>query len=156
VCLGLRLVFFLGLSLFRLEVNTSFLTLLRRNWSWRVRQWVNTAARLREGNDIADGVKAAEQGDNAVPAKGDATVWWCAVLECIQQEAEHLLCFCLKDTNNVYYSHLQLCLLDPDETVTDFLTVAHEVKDIIMCFTWIVIKRDQPHKLRRSNRMVHG
>src|SRR5699024_5834963 len=38
VCLGLRLVFFLGLSLFRLVVNTSFLPLLCRDWSWRVRQ----------------------------------------------------------------------------------------------------------------------
>src|SRR5699024_3272166 len=80
VCLGLRLVFFLGLSLFRLEVNTSFLTLLCRNWSWRVRQWVDTAARLREGNDIADGVKAAEQGDKrsqpkAMPPCGGAPYW---------------------------------------------------------------------------------
>src|SRR5699024_8320504 len=72
VLLGLLLV----LLLVRLgrEIDARLLALLGGDRRRGVGQRVDAAAGLREGDGLADRVHAGEEGDDAVPAEGDAAV----------------------------------------------------------------------------------
>ena len=78
-------------ALLRLRIDAGFLTLRGRNRSRGLGQRVETAAGLREGDDVADRVGLRQQGDDAVPAESDAAVRRGTELEGVQQEAELLL-----------------------------------------------------------------
>src|SRR5699024_990991 len=133
-----RLSVCLCLSFFWLEMNASFLTLLRRNWCWRIGEWVYSATGLRECDDVADGVEAAEQRDDTVPAQSDAAVWWRTVLEGIQEEAELLLCFFFADTHDVEDALLHISVVDTDGAAADFIAVADNVISVSRSLTWIL------------------
>src|SRR5699024_332547 len=150
------LSFFLFLSCFWLEINASFLTLLRRNWCWRIGEWVYSATGLRECDDVADGVEAAEQRDDTVPAQSEAAVWWRTVLERIQEAAELLLCFFVPDTPDVEAELLHISVVDTDGAAADFIAVADNVISVSRSLTWILIKRIHPLWLRRGKGVVHS
>ena len=72
-------------------VDAGLLALLGRDRRRGVGQRVVAAAGLRERDDVADRLVAAEQHDDAVPAERDAAVRRGAELERVEQEAELLL-----------------------------------------------------------------
>ena len=55
-------------------VDPGLLALLGRDRGGCLGQWVEAATGLGEGDDVADGVGPGQQGDDAVPAEGDAAV----------------------------------------------------------------------------------
>ena len=65
----LRLIGRVGLG-----VDPGLLALLGRDRGGRLGQRVEATTGLGEGDDVADGVGPGQQGDDAVPAEGDATV----------------------------------------------------------------------------------
>ena len=62
-------------------------------------QRVEAAAGLGERDHVADGVAARQQGDDAVPAEGDAAVRRRPEGERVEQEAELLLLLLLAETH---------------------------------------------------------
>ena len=82
---------------------------------------------LREGDDIADGVEVEHQHDETVKAEGDACMRRSAVLECIKQETEFLLCFFLRDTDGFEYFFLQILLVDTKGAAAGFDTVQDHI-----------------------------
>ena len=44
-------------------------------------------------NHIANRLGTGHHGDDTIQAKGDTAVWWCAVLQGVEQEAKLELCF---------------------------------------------------------------
>src|SRR5262245_24535345 len=74
-----------------LGVDARLLALLGRDRRRGAGQRVVAAARLGEGDHVADRVAAGQQGADAVPSERDAAVRRGAVLERLEQEAELLL-----------------------------------------------------------------
>src|SRR5439155_7280420 len=84
----------------RLGVYSRFLALLWRDRRGRAGQWVDTAAGLREGDDLTDRIHPRQQRRDAVPPERDTAVGRCAKCERFQQKSELLLGFGLIQTHH--------------------------------------------------------
>src|SRR5690606_31165916 len=98
-------------------------TLLGRDGGRSIGQRVVAAARLREGDDVADRAVAAQEHDDAVPAEGDAAVRRSAVLECVEEEAELLLRLLRADAHDVEHALLHVTAVDTDRAAADLVAV---------------------------------
>src|SRR4026209_2738612 len=103
-----------GVTRLGLGVDSGLLALRRRDRGRRRGQRVKAATGLRERDDVADRVGAAEQRADAVPAKSDPAVRGGAEGEGVQQEAELLLRLGLRQTH-----YLEDPLLDLPAVNTD-------------------------------------
>lgn len=54
---------------------------------------IDSVLRLREGDDVADGLSLEHEHDHAVQAEGQASMGRCTVFEGPEEEAEFLFCF---------------------------------------------------------------
>ena len=70
---------------------------------------------------------AAQDGDDAVEAEGDAAVRRRAVLERVQEEAEPQLRFLVRDLQQLEDQPLQRLIVDSDAAAGDFAAVEDEV-----------------------------
>ena len=143
-------------ALLRLRIDASFLTLRRRNRGRGLGQRVETAAGLREGDDIADRVGLRQQGDDAVPTESDTTVRRGAVLEGIQQEAELRLGFLLADAHHVEHAVLDVAAVDTDGAAADLVAVADDVVGVGQRVTRVLVEGVNPFGLGRGERVVDG
>lgn len=104
-------------------LDVQFFQLLISDYGRCLGERIDRTLGLREGDDIADGVEVEHQHDETVKAEGDACMRRSAVLECIKQEAEFLLCFFLRDTDGFEYFFLQILLVDTKGAAAGFDTV---------------------------------
>src|SRR5699024_1372384 len=150
-CTGLR-----RCGLLRLRVDAGFLTLLRGDLARRIRQWVHTAAGLREGDDVPDGVEATQQADDSVPTERDAAVWRSAEGEGVEQEAELLAGLLLGDSHDLEHALLDVPLVDTDGTAADLIAVADDVVGVGQRGTRVLVKGVQELRLRGGKGVLHG
>src|SRR5699024_12419011 len=101
-------------------------------------------------------VKTAKYGNNTVPAEGDAAVWWCAVLEGIQEEAELLLCFFFANAHYVKDALLNISVMDTNGTTANFIAIAENVIGIGSCLTRVCIERVNSLRLRSGKGLEHS
>src|SRR3954447_14142141 len=111
----------------RLGVYLRFLALLRRDRGRRTRQRVDTTARLRECDDITNGIHARQQRVDPIPTERDAAVRRCAKHEGFQQESELLLGFGLVQTHHREHLLLKIAAVDTNRATADLVAVAHHV-----------------------------
>jgi len=78
---------------------------------------------LGEGDDVADRLGTAHQGDETVETEGEATVRRRAIFQRIEQEAELVLTLCLADVERGEHLLLNLLTVDPNGAATDFPAV---------------------------------
>lgn len=80
-----------------------------------------------KGDDVADGVLAAQEHHQTVEAEGQAAVGWCAGLQGVQQEAEFVLVLLGFHAQGVEDPGLQGLVVDTDAAAADFKAVEHQV-----------------------------
>ena len=122
----------------------SFLTLRGRNRGRGLGQRIETAAGLREGDDVADGIGLRQQGDDAVPTESDTTVRRGAVLEGVQQEAEPRLGFLLADAHHVEHAVLDVAAVDTDGAAADLVAVADDVVGVGQSVARVLVEVVEP------------
>src|SRR6476620_1109125 len=111
----------------RFGVDTRLLALLRGDRRGRVGQRVDTAAGLRERDDLADGVLTGQQRSDAIPAERDTAVRRRAKGEGVQQESELVLGFVVIDAHHREHPFLDLATVDTDRAAADLVAVADDV-----------------------------
>src|SRR5574341_1112160 len=72
----------------QVELDPQLLELIRSHRGWRIGQRTLRFLGLRERNDVADGVRAGEQHEEPVEAKGDATVGRGPAREGLEEKTE--------------------------------------------------------------------
>lgn len=142
----------------------------RAPWAWRPRrlpalrrgdrgrgagQRVTAGGRLREGDDVADGVVPAEQRDDPVEAEGDATVRRRAVVEGVQQEAELRGRLLLGEADRVERPLLHLALVDTDRTAAQLRAVEDQVVGVGQGRARVGVEGGQRLGGRGGERVVH-
>ena len=85
-----------------------------------MRQQALGALRLREGDDVADGVRFAHHRDDAVETEGEAAVRRSTELEGVEQEAELLTGFFRTDLEGFEDLFLDFFAVDTDGAAADF------------------------------------
>src|SRR5690606_26244021 len=138
------------------DVDASFLALLRGTWRRSLGQWIETATGLREGDDVADGLRVGQQLQHAVPTQGDAAMRWGPVLEAFKQEAELGVSLLLSHAHELEDALLDVALVDTDRTAADFVAVAHDVVCVGKCRSRIGVEGVHELWLRAGERMVHS
>ena len=92
-----------------------------------MRQQALGALRLREGDDVTDGVRFAHHRDDAVETEGEAAVRRSTELEGVEQEAELLTGFFRTDLEGFEDLFLDFFAVDTDGAAADFPTVEDHV-----------------------------
>ena len=83
-----------------------------------IQHHVTAAVVLGEGYTVADAVEAGKEAHEAVETIGQTSVWGCAVLEGIHQEAELALRLLGGEAQNLEYLLLKLGIVDTDAAST--------------------------------------
>src|SRR5688572_6179057 len=86
-------------------------------------QQVEAGGRLREGDHVADGLRAVEPLHDPVEAVGDAAVRRGSVAERLEQEAEALLRLGGADPERLEHLRLGVGVADPDRAAAQLLPV---------------------------------
>ena len=81
-------------------------------------------------------------------------MWRCAILECIKQEAELLLCFFLANTHDVEDALLHILLVNTDGTATNFVTVADDVVCVGKSLARLLVEGVEVLRLRGGESVV--
>ena len=109
---------FLLLLVAQADVELAQLLFVDRSRS--VRQQALGALRLREGDDVTDGVRFAHHRDDAVETEGEAAVRRSTELEGVEQEAELLTGFFRTDLEGFEDLFLDFFAVDTDGAAADF------------------------------------
>src|SRR5690606_27186261 len=110
-----------------LRVDARLLALLRRDRCGRTRERVVAAARLGEGDGLADRLRARKERDDPIPAERDPAMRGRTVLERVEQEPEPLLRLLRTDAHDAEDPLLDVAAVDTDRPTTDLVAVAHDV-----------------------------
>lgn len=108
-------------------VDAGLFALLGRDWRGGRGERVEAAARLREGDDVADGLGAREQRADPVSAERDAAVRRGAVVECVEEEAELASRLCLFQAHHCEHPLLDVAAVDTDGLAVDLIAVVDDV-----------------------------
>ena len=111
---------------------------------------------LREGDVVADRLRAAEQRAQTVETERKAAVRGRSVLEGVHQEAEALLRLLGREAQQFEHLLLQLRVVDTDRTAADLRAVADEVVGVGPHATGVAVQVLYVFELGRGERMVHG
>ena len=95
-------------------MEEEFVHLLLVDVGWRINHHVASLVVLREGDIVADGFLTTEEGADAVKTKCKTSVRRSAELECIDDEAEFVVCVFLADAQNLEHSLLHCGFVDTD------------------------------------------
>ena len=144
--------------MFNVKFYLQFVKLFVRNRRRGLCHDVTAAVILREGDEVADTILAAEQSAKAVEAEGEACVRRCAVLEGVHKESELFLGLLVSEAEGLEHLLLKLAIMDTDGASTNLGAVKHYVVGVspdiapsLRLFEQILVFR-----LRRGERMVHG
>src|SRR5574341_1766500 len=113
--------------LHQIELDPQLLELIRRHRGWRIGQRTLRFLGLGERDDVTDGVRAGEQHEEPVEAKGDATVGRGPVLEGLEQKTEFRLRLVLADPQQIENFELDLAPVIPDTSPADFVAVQDHI-----------------------------
>lgn len=108
-------------------IQPQFLTLLLINGSGSVQHHIAACIVFREGNEIADGIAATEQGAESVEAECDTSVRRCAVFERTQQKPKFFVGFFLAEAEGIEHAFLNVALENANGAAADFCAIEHEV-----------------------------
>ena len=111
---------------------------------------------LREGDVVADRLRAAEQRAQTVETERKAAVRGRSVLEGVHQEAETLLRLFRREAQQLEHLGLQFRVVDTDRAAADLGAVADEVVGVGPHATGVVVQVLYVFELGRGERMVHG
>src|SRR5699024_5421206 len=145
-----------GATLGRLGVDTGLLALLRRDRRRGVRERVDAATGLGEGDDVADRLRPGQQRTDAIPAEGDAAVWRGAVGERLEEEAELLLRLLLRDPHHAEDPFLDVLAVDTDRSPADLVAVADDVVGVRQRRPGVGVERVEVLRPGRGEGVVHG
>ncbi len=93
----------------------------------RIHQQIRGGLSLREGDHVADAVRAGHQHRQPVETKGDAAVRRGAELERIEQESEFQSRLFRRNPQQVEHGGLQFLIVDSHRAAADLRTVEHHV-----------------------------
>src|SRR5262245_11089282 len=108
-----------GDQAFGLGVDAGLLALVGGDRSRRAGPGIESAAGLGERDDLADRAHPGEQHADPVPTERDAAVWWRAVLERFEQEAELVVRVLGRDAEQVEHPPLHIRAVDTDRAAAD-------------------------------------
>src|ERR1019366_5094495 len=102
-----------------------------------VDQQVLPALRLGKGDDVSNLVDPGHHRHHAIDAERDAAMWWRAILQCIEEEAELLPLILLADSERLEYFGLYFGAMDAHRSAADFPTIEHHVVGLGKRMAWI-------------------
>ena len=122
----------------------------------RVYHHVAAGVVFRKGDEVADGIAAAEEAAQTVEAKGNAAVRGRAVFKGVEQEAEAVLCFFRRKTQEAEHALLQGPVVDTNRSATYFHSVDDQVVGIGTHRAGIAVHQVHVFRQWTGKRMVHG
>lgn len=117
---------------------------------------VASAVVLREGDTVADGVKLGEDAHKAVETESETGVRRCAILECVDEEAElgHGLLRCeSKDAEHLF---LQLAVVDTEAAAANLNAVAYKVVGLGAHLFGMLVEQWDVVRVGHGERVVGG
>lgn len=130
--------------------------LLFVNRSRSVRQQALGTLRLREGDDVSDGVCFAHHRNDAVENRGETAVRRRAELEGVKQKTELLTGFFRSDLEGFKDLFLNFFTVNADGAAADFPTVENHVVGLGIGMFWVGDKKVLMAVERTGERMVTG
>src|SRR6202022_3403698 len=109
------------------HANMQFLELRLADLRRRIHQEIRRRLRLREGNDIADAVRAGHQHRQPIESEGNAAMRRRPELERIQQESELVARLLRRNTQQIEHHRLKVLRMNTHRAAADFRPVAHHV-----------------------------
>ena len=90
---------------------------------------VDSVLRLREGDDVTDGLAFEHEHDHAVQTECQAAMGRCTVFESTEEEAEFLFCFFRRQADGFKDALLDVGLVDTQGAAAEFDAVEYDRRD---------------------------
>ncbi len=144
--------------LLHFDLDTEFVELFLADGRRGLAHDIAAAVVLGEGNEVADGVGAAEERAETVEAEGKTGVGRCAVGEGIHKEAELRLCLFVGESQRMEHLVLEGAVVDTDGAAAHLDTVHDDIvgvgADVAPAVR--VVEQCLIFRLGSRERMVHG
>src|SRR5471032_3334153 len=109
------------------QTDVQFAQCLGIHHTRRLRHDIGSTLGFREGNHFTNRLGTGHQHYQTIKAEGQAAVWWCAVFQGVEQEAEFLFLFRFIDTQQAEDRLLHFLAVNTDRTATQLGAVQHHV-----------------------------